>query len=414
MTLEGVTVVELASGIGGPLAGLRLGDLGAAVTKVERDPGDWLRQAAPTVEGTTDSATFVALNRGKRSLGLGDNLQAAAAVLTALVSTADVVISDWDEDAMEAGGLSDAQARADKGDSAQVWLNLSSYGVAGPWVGRPGSELIVQGATGYTRYLGEGRGRPVSRLGADVAGCATGIFAVEAALAALLWRRRGGTGQTVGLSAMNSLLSMKSIHLAAQSDPDDYQGPRIGGPHYEVERGWKTADRPITFSFGGSVGEHGRPGWVNFVAEVGLGWMLEDDRFKDDPTGRLTTGLGVLAPELRGEYEKEFVKHSSEELVTLIRKHGGAAAVFQDHQGVVDHEQTAALGILHAGGEGGGPRQFTGFPARFSETEVSHTGRVPRYSEHTEEVCRELGLDPFEVRTLLEKGGLVSGEARTS
>ena len=110
---------------------------------------------------------------------------------------------------------------------------------------------------GYTRYVGTG-GQPAVRLGANVAGCATGIFAAQAVLAALYARRTSQRGQRVDLSLLNSLLAMKTVHLAAQSDPDASEGPRVGGAYDPPERGWKTRDKPITFAFGGAVGAEGR------------------------------------------------------------------------------------------------------------------------------------------------------------
>ena len=42
--LKGITVVEAASGLAGPMAGCRLADLGANVVKVEWDDGAWMRR----------------------------------------------------------------------------------------------------------------------------------------------------------------------------------------------------------------------------------------------------------------------------------------------------------------------------------------------------------------------------------
>jgi crotonobetainyl-CoA:carnitine CoA-transferase CaiB-like acyl-CoA transferase len=262
----------------------------------------------------------------------------------------------------------------------------------------------MQAAAGYTRYLGV-HGRPSIRLGADVAGTVTGIFVLQAVLAALLFRERGGAGQTVSVSQLNSLLSMKSIHLAAQSDPDEYAGPRVGGANHPPEFGWRTADFPITFSFGGSVGETGRAGWKEFVREIGLGWMLTDERFTDDPSGRSTTGHGLRAGELKPEYEKEFVKHPASEIVEMVRRHGGAAAVYQDHTAVVQHEQTVTMGVVGRAGDSG--RRFTKFPARFSRLSPRMLENVPGFASDTRTIAHELGFTDHEVDTMVAGGGLV-------
>lgn len=417
MILDGVTICELASGVAGPLAALRLSDLGADVVKFEPDGGDYLRGAAPQAPGSEDSAAFVALNRGKRSVALGPDLPAAADLLSRAVAAATVVVTDWTESDLAASGLAGLRAEASAGEADLIWIELSDYGRTGPLTDAPGSELVSQAFAGYPRYLG-GYGEPPLRLGADVAATGTGVLAAQAALASLLRRRRsspgdaGNRGQAASLSHIGTLLAMKSIHLAAQSNPDSFSGPRVGGANYPPEHGWRAADNYLTFAFGGSVGQAGRAGWTDFVTEIGLGELIDDPRFSDDPTGRLTTGLGPRARELRPEYEKEFVKHPAAEVVALIRKHGGAAAVYSGHRQALGHEQPAALNLIQEAGdqetgEDGGTR-VTAFPARFSRLRTRVRAGAPGLGQHTQEVASELGFDAPDIRQLTEAGALAA------
>ena len=87
--LKKIRVVEFAEGVPGPLAALRLSDLGADVIKVETRDGDWLRHAAPALPDSHMSAAFFELNRGKRSVRLDEHL-----TLAALLKNADVFITD--------------------------------------------------------------------------------------------------------------------------------------------------------------------------------------------------------------------------------------------------------------------------------------------------------------------------------
>jgi len=415
MILDGITICELASGVAGPLAALRLSDLGASVVKYEQDGGDYLRGAAPQAPGSEDSAAFVALNRGKRGVALGPDLPAAARVLSRAVPAATVVITDWTEADLAAAGLTGLRDEARAGASGLIWVELSDFGRTGPLTDAPGSELVSQAFAGYTRYLG-GYGEPPLRLGADVAATGTGVLAAQAVLATLLWQRRGdgrarngdtrGRGQVASLSHIGTLLAMKSIHLAAQSDPDSFSGPRVGGANYPPEHGWRAGDNHLTFAFGGSVGQTGRAGWTDFVTEIGLGELIDDPRFGDDPTGRLTTGLGPRARELRPEYEKEFVQHPAAEVVARIREHGGAAAVYQDHRQVLEHEQPAALDLFREAGDGDDAVRVTAFPARFSRTRTQVRAGAPGLGQHTQEVASELGFDTPDISRLAEAGAL--------
>ncbi len=397
MMLTGLRVVEFTEGVAGPLAACRLADLGAHVVKIEDGDGDWTRECPPFIDDGITSAVFFALNRGKRALALGHVPEAAGQLLRRLIAGADVLITERGHAELAAVGLSGVDESPCPINPRLITVNLSAFGETGPLAARPGSELCAQAMAGYTRYLGV-HGQPARRLGADVAGAATAIFATQAILAALLDRHRCGQGQRVSLSLLNSLLSMKTVHLAAQSDPDEYVGPRVGGANDPPERGWATADSPITFMFGGAVGAEGRPGWAAFVEEVGLGRLRDDPRF--DETGRLTTGLGPAARALKGEYEQAFVERSAESLVAAIRKHGGLAASYFTHAEVFADAQTRALDLVRKVPGPGGDVPVLAFPGRFSRTRYELRGHAPTLGEHTIEIAAELGLSAAEIDAL--------------
>ncbi len=361
--LQGLRVIELASGVAGPLASCRLGDLGAHVTKIESIPGDWMRLCPPDI-ATGASSAFFALNRGKQGLSLDCAQDTDRTTLKALLAEADVCITDWSDSELRQWGLDGVDAPICPWNTRLIVARLSPWGRSGPLKDAPGSELTAQAMAGYTRYLGR-HGEPAVRLGADVASCATGIFTLQAILAALFERQNSGTGQAVELSLLNSLLSMKTVHLAAQSDPDKFEGPRVGGAYDPPERGWATRDKPITFAFGGAVGEQGRAGWVDFVKELGLTHMLDDPRY--DKNGRMTTGLGPLARTLKPEYEKAFVLHDSEEVVAAVRRHGGFASAYMQLESLRTEPQALALGVFVDAAQAGQHCAVLNYPAHFSE-----------------------------------------------
>ena len=403
--LKGKRVIEFAQGVPGPLAAVRMGDLGAEVIKVEAAEGDWLRNAAPQIAGTSMSAAFFELNRGKRAITLGNDPAQASALLASLLKTADVFITDRTPAELVALGLGEVNTAPYAANPGLITVSISPWGEEGPWKDRKGSELAAQAMAGYTRYLGT-RDAPACRLGADVACAGTGIFAGQAILAALFARaRNGGTGQRITLSLLNSLLALKSIHLAAQTDPDRYAGPRVGGANYPPERGWKTKDEPIFFAFGGSVGAQGRPGWVKFVEEAGFTSLLEDKRF--DPIGRTTTGYGSLVQEVRGIYEREFSRYTANELVDMIRKYSGNAASYQRADEAIRHEQTTALNVVRRVPAGDGREiEIRAFPARFSNLQTEQQGNAPAPGQHTLEVARAAGLSSAQIDALFANGGL--------
>jgi crotonobetainyl-CoA:carnitine CoA-transferase CaiB-like acyl-CoA transferase len=401
--LENIRIVELAEGLAGPLATSRLADLGAEVIKLELQGGDWMRGAEPRMTGTDVSAAFYALNRGKRSVALGPNPEQAAPLLLKLLARADAFVTDRSEDELTALGLGAILQTPWPDNPNLIVADVSTWGAQGPLAETPGSELTAQAFAGYTRYLGA-RGEPPRRLGADVGGAGAGVFTAQAVLAALLWRLRGGTGQRVSTSVLGSLMSMKSIQLAAQSDPDQYAGPRVGGPQDPPERGWNTKDGPIFFAFGGSVGATGRPGWTQFVEEVGLGHLLDDAKI--DRNGRNTTGHGSLVHKMRHAYEAAFVNYTADDLVARIRKYGANVAKYQTADATLAHPQTQALGIVQQVEYAGANVEVRGFPARFSRFTPSISGDLPELGSAADAIASELGLSQAELQSYRANGGI--------
>ncbi len=401
--LNGIKVIEFAEGIAGPTAGLHLAELGAEVIKIEPQGGDWLRNIEPQMPDAKVSAAFFAINRGKRSVELGSNLAAAQPLLQSLLKHADVFITDRPAAELQALGIDPDADVAVPANPRLIVASVSAWGRRGPYAQHAGSELTSQAMAGYTRYLGY-HDQPARRLGADVASAGTGIFALQAILAALYARIRTNRGQRVDLSLVNTLIAMKSIHLAAQSDPDAYEGPRVGGANHTPERGWKTADRPIYVQFGGSVGLEGRQGWVDFVKEIGLERMLNDPRC--DKAGRKTTGHGLYTHDMRSTYEEAFVRYGAEELCAIIKKHGGNAAVYMSADETLAHPQTAALNIVReVPGSDGKQTKVRAFPAHFSRLQPKISGIAPALGEHTRAIAKEAGVA---VDDIVKQAGLAA------
>src|SRR5437899_11280213 len=89
--LSGVRVVALEQAVAGPMCTRHLADLGADVIKLERPGGgDFARHYDAAVRG--QSAYFVWLNRGKRSVELDLKSPDGAETLSRLLYTADVFI----------------------------------------------------------------------------------------------------------------------------------------------------------------------------------------------------------------------------------------------------------------------------------------------------------------------------------
>src|SRR5260370_4807002 len=101
--LSQLRVLDVTQVMAGPFCAMMLADLGATVVKVEPPAGDSTRQM-PGAAGT-DSPSFNAVNRGKRSIVL--NLKSAEGrdVFRRLARSSDILIENYRPVVMTSLGL---------------------------------------------------------------------------------------------------------------------------------------------------------------------------------------------------------------------------------------------------------------------------------------------------------------------
>src|SRR6478609_6352327 len=105
--LEGLLVLDFSIFLAGPLAALRLGDLGARVIKIERpDVGDLCRQLyISNLQLDGDSTLFHSINRNKESFSANLKDSGDRARIKELVARADVLIQNFRPGVIERLGL---------------------------------------------------------------------------------------------------------------------------------------------------------------------------------------------------------------------------------------------------------------------------------------------------------------------
>ncbi|PYR78718.1 MAG: hypothetical protein DMF86_05205, partial [Acidobacteria bacterium] len=157
----------------------------------------------PFVEG--ESAYFLSINRNKESLTLDLKHPAARRVVDALLARADVVVENFRPGTMERLGLGyDAVAAR---HPRVVYCSISGFGQTGPRRAEAGYDAVMQGEGGLMSITGPADGEPF-RLGVAIADIATGMFAAQAALAALLARERTGRGQRVDIAMLDTVAAL--------------------------------------------------------------------------------------------------------------------------------------------------------------------------------------------------------------
>lgn len=214
LPLSGLLVVDLSQFLSGPYASLRLLDLGARVIKIERpDGGDLSRRLYLTdTEIGGDSTNFHAINRSKESLALDLKHPADLAALRKLLGKADVVLQNFRPGVIERLGLDYAAVSAF--NPRIVYVSITGYGLDGPWVDRPGQDLLAQSRAGLMWLNGDADQGPVP-FGLAIADMLAGSAACQGILAALVRRGVTGRGAHIETSLLEALVDVQFEVLTA-------------------------------------------------------------------------------------------------------------------------------------------------------------------------------------------------------
>jgi len=208
LPLSGLVVVDMSQFLSGPYASLRLLDLGARVIKIERpDGGDLSRRLyLSDTEIGGDSTIFHAINRGKESLAIDLKDAGDLARLKALLAKTDVLLQNFRPGVIERLGLDYETVRAL--NPGMVYASISGYGEAGPWVGRPGQDLLAQSRSGLMWLNGDEEQGPVP-FGLAVGDMLAGAALCQGILAALVRRSVTGKGSHVQTSLLEALVDFQ-------------------------------------------------------------------------------------------------------------------------------------------------------------------------------------------------------------
>jgi crotonobetainyl-CoA:carnitine CoA-transferase CaiB-like acyl-CoA transferase len=208
--LDGVRVIDLTTGLAGPLATMTLGDHGADVVKVEPPRGDPHR-------GYVGSTVT---NRGKRSVVLDLEDAGDRERLRALAATADVLVESFPHGRLAALGLDYGALAGDL--PGLVYCSLTGYPRGIDAADRPAIDLLLQARTGQVYEQPGFRDGPIF-LHAPLPSIAASYLTVEGILAALYVREVTGAGQWVETSLYQGVLAFTTqLWQDAEVKPDPW------------------------------------------------------------------------------------------------------------------------------------------------------------------------------------------------
>ena len=208
LPLEGLTVIDLSQFLAGPLASLKLADMGAKVIKIERPgAGDLTRSiylSDTDVEGI--NTLFHAINRNKLSFTADLKSEKDLEKVRKLLSIADVVIQNFRPGVIERLGLDYESVKLL--NPSIIYASISGYGVSEEWHSLPGQDLLAQAKSGLM-WLNGNDNSPPSPVGLALADMLTGHNATQGILAALVRKGINQQGAHIETSLIESTLDFQ-------------------------------------------------------------------------------------------------------------------------------------------------------------------------------------------------------------
>lgn len=389
LTLGDVCVLDLSEDIAGPFCSKLLAGLGAEIIKVERPgSGDVSRRAGPSLGATPypeESALFLYLNPGKKSITLDVDSQTGATILRRLSQECDLLLESFAPGYLDRLGL--GYAALEQLNPGLIYISVTSFGQSGPYRNFKGSELIAQAMGGLMQTIGLPDRAPL-KVGGNAACYTTGMSAFSATMIALYARDVQGYGQHVDVSAIETM-AVAQIHSSI---------------HHQFGRTPSRRESPLV---------EAKDGWVSPGLERGVRqdtWprvcdMIGRPDLKDNPA--------FSTPETRREHQQDVLAILSgwtatqpkEEIYHLLQELRSVAGYVATVEDLFTSRQLVARQFFQAiDHPAAGKALYPGAPFRIQGDAWRH-GRAPLLGEHNTEIYGgRLGLSTADLARLRGAG----------
>jgi len=416
--LEGVKILEFSEIIAAPFAGMLLSDMGADVIKIEPPWGEPWRHTRPFAPN--ESKTYIALNRGKRSLPLNLTMGKARDIIYQMMPNIDVVLINARPDVPEKLGID--YLTLSRINPQLIYCDNTAFGRKGPHSDRPGYDIIAQAMTGL--MASENRiedGVPQQIQSSPVADFATGIAMAWSVTSALYHRERTGKGQFVETTLMTTALALQSYSFlqvdALESDTVNEFVETLG-----LLRGSGTNYEQIS-EYHRNTFEVGRPAIGNpyyrtyqaFDGVIAVGCLSDPLKRKmcsvlgvSDPRLEPTNTYDIedsakLASELSQVMEANFKTRSVSDWLGDFDDVGVPAGPVRFVQELLTDEQVLSNNMItNLEHSQIGSINMVGPLVKMSDSPLEAKIASPSLGEHTNEILTAMGISDEEIQKLRE------------
>ncbi len=373
--LDGVRVVDFTRVLSGPFSTALMADLGAEIIKIESSRGDDYRHVPPFRE--TESAFFLLINRGKKSLVLNLKSDEGRALAHDLIRDADVVVENFKPGVARRLGIDYETCRRLREDI--IYASISGFGQSGEMSDRPAYDIIVQAASGLMHSTGFAENSP-TLVGEAIGDLVAGVFAAWGVSSALFERERTGRGRFLDVSMFDCLFSVLPTSIAQWS----YGGhlPRRTGNRH-----------PISVPFGTYQAVDGyfvlailnNELFDHFLKVIGKAELIGDQRFASDAT------RSDNEPAVRHLVESWAADKTVESIVSLFSDERIPAGPIWTIEQALNSAQVRERGLLASvPHKTAGEALVLEQPIRFDGMQRGELSAPPLLGEHSAEILKSL------------------------
>jgi CoA:oxalate CoA-transferase len=362
--------------LAGPYASMILADLGADVIKIETpDGGDDSRAFGPFVG--KESAYFMSLNRGKRSLTLNLKAPEAREIFLQMARSADVVLENYRPGTMEKFGLGYDVLK--EVNPRIIYAACSGFGHSGPYMEKPAYDVIVQGMGGIMSVTGQEGGEP-TRVGASIGDITAGLFTVIGIVTALYTRAATGKGQKVDVAMLDCQVAILENAIARYLVTGKAPVP-VGNRHPSITpfEAFLARDGHIIIAVGNDRL------WATFCRLIGRPELIEDERFASNPARTKNQ------KQLKQILDTIFPSRSVDEWIECLDGAGIPCGPINGVDRVITDPQVLARNmIVEVDHPVAGRLKMPGVPIKLSETPGEVAAPAPLLGQHTDVILGQL------------------------
>ena len=381
LPLDGILVLDFSQFLAGPVAAMRLADLGARVIKIERPvTGDIGRTLAfAGLESDGDTLSFHIMNRNKESFAADLKSESDKAEVWELIKKADVIVQNFRPGVIERLGFGYEDVK--KVNPRIVYASATGYGSSGPWKDRPGQDLLAQSISGFP-WLNGSKDMPPIPVGIAVADIFTSVHIAHGVTALLLRRERTGMGGLVESSLIESMLDLQFELLSAHMFDDSV----------EVNRGAKNSAHAFLPAPYGLYSTS--DGYIaiamNPIPKIGELLGIDFSMYQDPDT------WWTHQEEIMSILTKKLATNTTEHWLAILDSADVWCAPVLTLPELVHHEGFQELNMLQEtkrnsqASDGEILITTTRSPLRFDGRTLTSTKGAPHVGENTEEIRAEL------------------------